>query len=212
MTSKTTNHEDGRESRISAQRKREICMAAKQVFLEKGYNHTTMEDVIAAVAMSKGGVYYYYKSTSEILRDLCMKYGMENQYKTSQKIIEDCAGLSPEDLAVELTVYKIFGGDDYKRVFRMFCEASTSDPDLAKLLSEIEEESYPAFLQYCDDFNFPQLKCFGTEDFMRFIHLMCVGLNHFPYGDYFMHESDFFRDFFRFYIRKQLGQEEEPQP
>ncbi len=53
--------EKHREERIE-----EILNAATEVFLEKGYSNTTMEDIINATTLSKGGFYYYFKSTKEI--------------------------------------------------------------------------------------------------------------------------------------------------
>ncbi|MDU1044507.1 TetR/AcrR family transcriptional regulator, partial [Peptoniphilus rhinitidis] len=43
-------------------RKKEIREAAKKCFLNKGFQLTTMEDVITEVGMSRGGVYHHYAS------------------------------------------------------------------------------------------------------------------------------------------------------
>ncbi|HHJ8600673.1 TPA: TetR/AcrR family transcriptional regulator, partial [Streptococcus pyogenes] len=51
-------------------RKKEIREAAKECFLNKGFQLTTMEDVITEVGMSRGGVYHHYASTNEMLKDL----------------------------------------------------------------------------------------------------------------------------------------------
>jgi len=55
-------------SNIKNKRKDEIFNVAKKIFTEKGYNNTTMEDIIAETNLSKGGVYYYFKNKE----DLCM--------------------------------------------------------------------------------------------------------------------------------------------
>ena len=66
-----------RNERLPAEeRKWKIRYAAKDVFLRKGFHNTTMEDVIAESGMSKGGVYKYYKSTTDMLYDL-MEDGCE---------------------------------------------------------------------------------------------------------------------------------------
>ena len=51
--------------KVGEKRKLEILEAAKKCFLEKGFQNTTMEDVIEKVSLSKGGVYYHYSSTYE---------------------------------------------------------------------------------------------------------------------------------------------------
>ena len=57
--------------RMSRQeRLHEIQLAALEVFLDKGYPNTTMEDIIANTSLSKGGFYHYYDKKESILLDL----------------------------------------------------------------------------------------------------------------------------------------------
>lgn len=51
-------------------RKEEIQAAALEVFGQKGFAATTMENIVEKVSLSKGGVYRIYSSTAEILSDL----------------------------------------------------------------------------------------------------------------------------------------------
>jgi len=48
----------------------EILEAGKKVFLKKGYENATMEDIIAETELSKGGFYYYYSDKKEIMIDI----------------------------------------------------------------------------------------------------------------------------------------------
>ena len=43
-----------------------ILDAAERLFAEKGYAHTTLQDVIDATGLSKGAVYHHFKSKEEI--------------------------------------------------------------------------------------------------------------------------------------------------
>jgi len=47
------------EQKVGQMRKKEIREAAKRCFLTKGFQSTTMEDVITEIDMSRGGVYYH---------------------------------------------------------------------------------------------------------------------------------------------------------
>lgn len=47
-----------KELKVGEKRKLEILEAAKKCFLEKGFQNTTMEDVIEKVSLSNGGVYF----------------------------------------------------------------------------------------------------------------------------------------------------------
>ncbi len=52
------------------ERKKEILKAAYEVFCKKGYEPTTMKDIVDASGLSRGGVYQYYSSTEEMFRDI----------------------------------------------------------------------------------------------------------------------------------------------
>jgi TetR/AcrR family fatty acid metabolism transcriptional regulator len=40
----------------------ELLEAGARMFAERGYHHTTVEDVVAAAGVAKGTVYWYYRS------------------------------------------------------------------------------------------------------------------------------------------------------
>jgi AcrR family transcriptional regulator len=47
-------------------RRKQILDAAKTVFMQKGFEPTTMQDVITESGMSRGGVYSYFSSTEDM--------------------------------------------------------------------------------------------------------------------------------------------------
>ncbi|HEX7063923.1 MAG TPA: TetR family transcriptional regulator [Bacillales bacterium] len=51
-------------------RKAEILDAAERVFKRKGFEPTTMQDVVEESGMSRGGVYQYYTSTEDMIQTL----------------------------------------------------------------------------------------------------------------------------------------------
>ncbi|MBB4825432.1 AcrR family transcriptional regulator [Sporosarcina luteola] len=48
-------------------KREEILQIALQLFLEKGYENTTINNIIQAANVSKGGMYHHFKSKEEIL-------------------------------------------------------------------------------------------------------------------------------------------------
>lgn len=50
--------------------KNQIMEAAWELFLEKGYEKTTVNDIIKKAGTSKGGFYYYFKAKEELLNFL----------------------------------------------------------------------------------------------------------------------------------------------
>ena len=53
-----------------ADTKRKIFEAALNLFTEKGYERTTMDDIIAAAQVSKGSIYWHFKSKMELFSEL----------------------------------------------------------------------------------------------------------------------------------------------
>ena len=51
-------------------RKNQILNAAFEVFVNKGYAKTTMDDIVASSNLSKGALYHYYKSKKELFLSL----------------------------------------------------------------------------------------------------------------------------------------------
>ena len=63
-----------RESVIDS--RQEILRTAARLFQQKGYDATSMNDVAAALKLSKGGLYHHFQSKDEILFEI-MNHAME---------------------------------------------------------------------------------------------------------------------------------------
>ena len=50
-------------------KKRELLEYAEKLFLEKGYEQTSIDDILKASGISKGGFYHYFKSKEDILSE-----------------------------------------------------------------------------------------------------------------------------------------------
>src|SRR3990170_235739 len=62
-----TNQTVGRERRMQRE---EILAAAAQIFRDKGYHATSMQDIAEAVHLQKGSLYHHIRSKEEILASL----------------------------------------------------------------------------------------------------------------------------------------------
>ena len=51
---------------VSAERRAQIIRAAMACFLRKGYNNTTMDDIVAESGLSKGSLYWYFQSKDDL--------------------------------------------------------------------------------------------------------------------------------------------------
>ncbi|MDO5717037.1 MAG: helix-turn-helix domain-containing protein [Tissierellia bacterium] len=193
------------ESRITKQRKREICMAAKDVFIRKGFKNTTMEDVIEAVGMSKGGVYYYYKSTLEMLIDLCF-IGAEYREHITYDFQKNHPDMSKEDVMVELTLMKMFQSSDYIKLYSMLLEVSATDEEARKACQQMEQEQIKDFIASAGH-GLEDIIPLANEEFLMMMKSMYVAQLYFDLEDLYMNQSDLFRDIIRNYIRKHRREE-----
>jgi hypothetical protein len=71
------------------ERKNLILLAAKEVFINKGFNATTIQDIINHSGVSRGGVYTYFKNTEDVFIELLKKRDMEDVWDTESIY---CAG------------------------------------------------------------------------------------------------------------------------
>jgi len=69
-------------------KKDELVEIAEKLFLEKGYEETSVDDILDASGLSKGGFYHYFKSKDEVLAESINKFA-EDLLKELDPIIED---------------------------------------------------------------------------------------------------------------------------
>lgn len=64
------------------QTKRLICMAASELFAEKGYKDVTMKDICEKTGLSRGGLYRHYESTEQIFLEIvdCLMGNQQNEF------------------------------------------------------------------------------------------------------------------------------------
>jgi len=73
-------------------RKQEIVQAAKDLFNEKGYDHTAVSDIVKRVGVAQGTFYYHFRSKEEVLD--AISENLLNVMKTSLDEVVDRADLS----------------------------------------------------------------------------------------------------------------------
>lgn len=113
------------------ERKHQIQEAAKGIILEKGYENTTMDDVIEKSGMSTGGVYHYYKNVYEIFYDIMSKgldYAEERSFPDSDNSIQTF---------VEYQMAKIYDDNEYKSLFSILLQGIARNEELRKMYMEL---------------------------------------------------------------------------
>lgn len=55
---------------LEQERRKQILDAAEKVFSERGFNHARMDDIVEEAGLSKGALYWYYKSKDALIHSL----------------------------------------------------------------------------------------------------------------------------------------------
>ncbi len=69
-------------------RRREILVTARELFITKGYEQTSVNDILKIVDIAKGTFYYYFASKEEVLEAIILDIVEEGARKAEQ-IIKD---------------------------------------------------------------------------------------------------------------------------
>ncbi len=62
-----------RVTKVPEERKQELIDTAERLFLEKGYEQTTVSDIVREIEVAQGTFYYYFSSKEEILEAIIEK-------------------------------------------------------------------------------------------------------------------------------------------
>lgn len=79
----------GRMGEKSLQKKKYILETARKVFMAKGFKKVTMKDIVEACDISRGGLYLYFESTSQIFLEVLKMESQEADDVFSDSITED---------------------------------------------------------------------------------------------------------------------------
>ena len=73
----------------SIQKKKYILETARKVFMEKGFKKVTMKDIVEACEISRGGLYLYFESTSQIFLEVLKLESQEADDVFSDSITDE---------------------------------------------------------------------------------------------------------------------------
>jgi len=93
-------------------RKAQITKAALTCFSRKGYHQTTMDDIVAESGLSKGGVYWHFKSKRELLIAAIM----------------DAFGGSPDELMAPLLESPASAAEKLRSLLEIFTQMIVNGP------------------------------------------------------------------------------------
>jgi AcrR family transcriptional regulator len=94
---------------LEQQRKKQILDAAERVFSERGFDKARMDDIVKESGLSKGALYWYYKSKDAIIRALLDRVFI-SEMREAEELVETEGSASDR-----LQVFVEFAVREYRR-------------------------------------------------------------------------------------------------
>lgn len=131
------------------QDKREIIIAAgRELFLEKGYHQTRVEDIAARAGVAKGTIYLYFPSKSDLFTEIIQR--AISTYKTAIHEAAESANTAREKLeAVTRETLRI--SSTHRSLAKVFIEAPGGMlPELKHHIASTRQECIQTFRRIID--------------------------------------------------------------
>lgn len=119
-----------RKERDQELRREDLLAAAERLFAEKGYYHTTMEDIARTAEYGTGTIYLYFKR-KEDLYEVLLERKITEYIAHMQEAVESAA--APADKVRMLIRAKLAFFENHREFFRIYlAQSSTLDTTLRK--------------------------------------------------------------------------------
>ena len=186
--------------KVGEKRRLEILEAAKKCFLEKGFQNTTMEDVIEKVSLSKGGVYYHYGSTYEMIYDF-MKLGIKYRGEKNKTI--DTSKLTTLDAITEMMMERIYDENEFKSIYAIFLKLQNEDKRLCEMFENLKETN-TEILSSVFDPNDKLSSIFEDEFLVTFVNTLILGYESLNQKEIFIENKETIKKMLEGYLREKL--------
>lgn len=100
------------------EKKQEIYRSATQVFLDKGYNNTTLLDIAKLCKMGRSTIYQYFKNKEEIFYEVSISFFSELVSNLDSIMLEESMS-STEKIKKMLSVFIFDSKADSQRFFQL---------------------------------------------------------------------------------------------
>ena len=186
--------------KVGEKRKLEILEAAKKCFLDKGFQNTTMEDIIEKVSLSKGGVYYHYGSTYEMIYDF-MKSGIKYRGEKSKTI--DTSKLTSLDAITEMMMERIYDENEFKSIYAIFLKLQNEDKRLCEMFENLKETNTEILLSaFPPDDKLSSI--FEDEFLVTFVNTLILGYESLNQKEIFIENKKIIKKMLEGYLREKL--------
>ena len=130
---------------LTADPRQEILRTSARLFQQQGYDATSMNDIAAALRLSKGGLYHHFQSKDEILFDL-MNHAMDI---TEERVLSPVKGIADPEERLRMLVRRhiaVVLSERDREITVMLHENHPLSPALRKRINA-RKKSYVHFVE-----------------------------------------------------------------
>lgn len=184
------------------ERKQQIQLAAKEVFLDKGFNDTTMDDIVKTSGMSTGGVYHYYKNKFDILYDI-MEEGIE--YRMEKNKIRDLERSDTIDFVCQILVDRVVDENEFKSLYAMFLKMKLKDSKISEMYNKLKPFNTKMLSSLFDEQDTVK-KIFEDDFLLSFINSLIMGYETLGEKETFIQNKEMIKNMVKLYLEEKWRQ------
>ncbi|VRB53725.1 TetR/AcrR family transcriptional regulator [Filifactor alocis] len=184
------------------ERKQQIQLAAKEVFLDKGFNDTTMDDIVKTSGMSTGGVYHYYKNKFDILYDI-MEEGIE--YRMEKNKIRDLESSDTIDFVCQILVDRVVDENEFKSLYAMFLKMKLKDSKISEMYNKLKPFNTKMLSSLFDEQDTAK-KIFEDDFLLSFINSLIMGYETLGEKETFIQNKEMIKNMVKLYLEEKWRQ------
>ena len=165
------------ETKSSEETSDKIIKVSYNLFVQKGYEKTSIQDIINELGLSKGAIYHYFKSKEEIL------YAVLNKEKESanlylEKIIIEANGCTAKE-KLRYILVKLVGNENINNTNKFLInQSNNSKVIMESIIQTVNYDSYKFYVLIKEGIEDGSIKTDFPKECAELLLLLCnVWLN-----------------------------------
>ncbi len=153
-------------------RKLQICDVARKLFIEKGFENTTMKDIMEETGISIGGLYYHYDNIYDVLKDVIMS--AENKKNEIFFELKE-QNMDIEDILINSCIEMLFDSSEYSSLYVNLLVGMKDNESLKELYKVRKKKAKKEFLDVLEKMKAQEYYFLSDDDFVDFFNFTKIG-------------------------------------
>lgn len=158
-------------------RKEKVFKAAVWCFNKRGYYETTIDAIAAKAKVSKGSIYYYFRSKKELFLEL-FHYRVNRYFDQIKAYIQE--GQSPDErlrMFINKSSQFLKENEDFFRFCLEFLSMGVREPEIREVMTIFYKDSIETFKQLLEEgVQSGRFRDLGSDRVARTIYFLFMGV------------------------------------